>query len=362
MAYFYGKWALDSDASVSGSYSCVINFKVGEDDYKGITISQNGVSLTSENGDPYVPVEDDGKLFLDFGEGARSSSIDKGFCGAFMECFYPYSDDANIIGMDPLISVEGYYLTLERTSYADRYTLYINGDRCYDFDFRNTINLTKLIPDGTESCEIYVVAYYEDDVFDSTGKAIPFSVTSNTVTFSLTSEPDEPDVPKEVTEYLIKTETLKDIANAIRERRGFSYQIPAVAFADEIRSIESETSSPTCIDLAATENGQYLPEEYGVDYFSEVNVNVPIPKPNIETLDVTENGVYNPPEGVDGYSTVTVNVEGGNSKATTVALDFRNYEKGSFTETLSNGLVLTHTVEFDDGTPTSVDNIEVTGV
>lgn len=328
MAYFYGKWALDLDASVSGSYSCVINFKVGEDDYKGITISQNGVSLTSENGDPYVPVEDDGKLFLDFGEGARSSSIDKGFCGAFMECFYPYSDDANIIGMDPLISVEGYYLTLERTSYADRYTLYINGDRRYDFDFRNTINLTKYIPDGAESCEIYVVAYYEDDVFDSTGKAIPFSVTSNTVTFSLTSEPDEPDEPAEATEYLIKTETLTDIANAIRERRGFTYQIPAVAFADEIRSIESETSSPTCIDLAATENGQYLPEDYGVDYFSEVNINV----------------------------------KGGNSNATTTALDFTNYANGSFTETLSNGLVLTHTVVFDGGTPTLVDNIEVRGV
>lgn len=328
MAYFYGKWALDSDASVSGSYSCVINFKVGEDDYKGITISQNGVSLTSENGDPYVPVEDDGKLFLDFGEGARSSSIDKGFCGAFMECFYPYSDDANIIGMDPLISVEGYYLTLERTSYADRYTLYINGDRCYEFDFRNTINLTKCIPDGTESCEIYVVAYYEDDVFDSTGKAIPFSVTSNTVTFSLTSEPDEPDEPAEATEYLIKTETLTDIANAIREQRGFTYQIPAVAFAQEIRDIEHIEEQPSTEDLDVTEDGVYNPEDYGVKYFS----------------------------------TVRVMVACGNSNATTTALDFTNYANGSFTETLSNGIVLTHTIIFDGDLPIWVDNIDVNGV
>lgn len=332
MAYFYGKWALNPDASISGSYSCVINVKVGEDDYKGITISQNGVSFTAENGDPYVPVEDDGKTFIDFGEGARSSAIDKGFCGAFMEFFYPDTDDSKIIGMDPSISVVGYYLIFERISYADRYELYVDGIRRYTFRIVNSIDLTKYITnDGAESHDIYVEAYFDNDVFDSTGKAIPFSVTSNTVTFSFTSEPDdpdEPDEPKEVTEYLIRTETLTDIANAIRELRGFSYQIPAVAFADEIRSIESETSSPTCIDLAATENGQYLPEEYGVDYFSEVNVNV----------------------------------EGGNSNATTTALDFTNYANGSFTETLSNGLVLTHTVVFDGGTPTVVDNIEISGV
>ena len=52
--------------------------------------------------------------------------------------------------------------------------------------------------------------------------------------------------------------------------------------------------------------------------------------------------------------------EGG--RATTTALDFTNYANGSFTETLSNGLVLTHTIEFANGTPTAVDNIEVTGV
>lgn len=345
MAYFYGKWALNPYASISGSYSCVINVKVGEDDYEGITISQNGVSFTSKYSNPYAPSEDEGKIVIDFGEGARSTSIDKGFCGAFMEFFYPHSDDAKIIGMDPLISVAGYYLfILEQPICADRYVLYVDGRKRHDFRIADYLDLTKYIPnDGAESYEIYVEAYFDDDVFDSTGKAIPFSVTSNTVTFSLTSipfepdepdepddpdEPDEPDEPKEVTEYLIKTETLKDIANAIRERRGFSYQIPAVAFADEIRSIESETSSPTCIDLAATENGQYLPEEYGVDYFSEVNVNV----------------------------------EGGNSNATTTALDFTNYANGSFTETLSNGLVLTHTVVFDGGTPTLVDNIEISGV
>lgn len=35
-----------------------------------------------------------------------------------------------------------------------------------------------------------------------------------------------------------------------------------------------------------------------------------VPAPVIEALEVTENGVYNAPEGVDGYSPITVNVAG----------------------------------------------------
>lgn len=344
MAYFYGQWKLNSGVKLSGSYSCTINFTAGGGAYKEITIGQNGVSFIAENGDPFIPEEEYGTDIIDFGEGVRATSIDKGFCGAFMDSFAPYSENTKIIGIDPAISLVGNFLTITRRAYADLYFLYVNGSKVYEFspgEFANSVDLTNYISDdGDKSYDICVAAYYEDDVFDSEGRAIPFSVMSNTVAFSFTSEPDEPeepdvptdpeepDEPTEVTAYLIKTETLTDIANAIRERRGFTYQIPAVAFAQEIRDIEHIEEQPSTEDLDVTENGVYNPEDYGVEYFS----------------------------------TVRVMVEGGNSNATTTALDFTNYANGSFTETLSNGLVLTHTVVFDGGTPTLVDNIEVRGV
>ena len=59
--------------------------------------------------------------------------------------------------------------------------------------------------------------------------------------------------------------------------------------------------------LAVTENGTYTPPE-GVDGYNPVTVNVPAPQPVIETLTVTENGTYTSPAGVDGYNPVTVNV------------------------------------------------------
>ena len=58
--------------------------------------------------------------------------------------------------------------------------------------------------------------------------------------------------------------------------------------------------------LTVTENGTYTPEE-GVDGFSSVDVNVPSDPPVIQSLSVSHNGVYTAPEGVDGYNPVTVN-------------------------------------------------------
>ena len=58
--------------------------------------------------------------------------------------------------------------------------------------------------------------------------------------------------------------------------------------------------------LTVTENGTYTPEE-GVDGFSSVDVNVPSDPPVIQSLTVTCNGTYTAPEGVDGYNPVIVN-------------------------------------------------------
>ena len=56
-----------------------------------------------------------------------------------------------------------------------------------------------------------------------------------------------------------------------------------------------------------TANGTYTAPE-GVDGFSPVTVNVPASQPVIEAKNITANGTYTAPEGVDGYSPVTVNV------------------------------------------------------
>ena len=56
-------------------------------------------------------------------------------------------------------------------------------------------------------------------------------------------------------------------------------------------------------DLIATQNGLYIPPQ-GVDGFRQVLVDV---SPNLEELSVTSNGIYIP-SGVNGYSKVNVNV------------------------------------------------------
>lgn len=73
---------------------------------------------------------------------------------------------------------------------------------------------------------------------------------------------------------------------------------------DDIVHIESLVVEPVLESLSVTGNGVYTPEE-GVDGFSSVEVEV---NPVIESLEVSENGVYTAPEGVDGYSPITVQI------------------------------------------------------
>ena len=58
--------------------------------------------------------------------------------------------------------------------------------------------------------------------------------------------------------------------------------------------------------LTVTANGTYEPTE-GVDGYNRVVVNVPPTIPDIESLTVTENGIYT--ASGDGFNPVTVNVE-----------------------------------------------------
>lgn len=77
-------------------------------------------------------------------------------------------------------------------------------------------------------------------------------------------------------------------------------------YAEKIAEIP-QGSDPVIQLKNITENGIYSPEE-GVDGFAPVIVSVPQPQPVIQAKNITENGTYNPPTGVDGFAPVVVNV------------------------------------------------------
>ena len=64
---------------------------------------------------------------------------------------------------------------------------------------------------------------------------------------------------------------------------------------------------PVVEALSVTENGIYNAPS-GVDGFTPVDVNVPSREPVLESLSITDNGTYTPSAGVDGYNSVDVNV------------------------------------------------------
>ena len=64
--------------------------------------------------------------------------------------------------------------------------------------------------------------------------------------------------------------------------------------------------------LEVTENGTYTAPD-GVDGYSPVSVNVPIPEIKLQEKTITENGEYTADAGFDGLAKVLVNVESGGS-------------------------------------------------
>ena len=75
--------------------------------------------------------------------------------------------------------------------------------------------------------------------------------------------------------------------------------------SDDTVEIPSMGGNPRILSLSVLENGVYNAPE-GVDGYDPVTVEVP--DPVIQSLRATENGSYNVPEGVDGYNPVTVDV------------------------------------------------------
>lgn len=107
---------------------------------------------------------------------------------------------------------------------------------------------------------------------------------------------------------LYEETNIQDIANAIRAKNGTQNQYTVAQMGNAVRAIETQPDLET---LNVTENGNYLPSA-GKDGFSSVSVNVSGGEAVVQPLSVAQNGTYNPPSGVDGYAPVTVDVsEGG---------------------------------------------------
>lgn len=106
---------------------------------------------------------------------------------------------------------------------------------------------------------------------------------------------------------------IQAIASAIRGKNGLTDTYKTSEMAAAITNLPaSGGSEPVIRPLNVTENGEYTVPE-GVDGYNPITVNVPT---NVMAKEITANGVYNPvDDGVDGYSPITVNVptSGGSS-------------------------------------------------
>jgi hypothetical protein len=111
-------------------------------------------------------------------------------------------------------------------------------------------------------------------------------------------------------------EKLNAIGDAIREKTGKTDKLTLDQMPTEIASIETgggtTPADPIIEALSVTENGTYTAPD-GVDGYSPVTVNVPIPEKEIvlQNKTIEENGTYTADSGYDGLGQVTVNVSGG---------------------------------------------------
>lgn len=110
---------------------------------------------------------------------------------------------------------------------------------------------------------------------------------------------------------LYEENNIQGIANAIREKNGSQNVYTVAQMGNAVRAIHTP---PNLEVLNVTNNGNYLPSA-GKEGFSEVNVNVSSPSyiPIIQPLNIDHNGIYPIPSGVDGFGPVTVNVSGSSS-------------------------------------------------
>lgn len=98
--------------------------------------------------------------------------------------------------------------------------------------------------------------------------------------------------------YVVKEQSLKNLADQVRIKAGTPDTLYDI---DDMSAAISTLGMPELEELNVTENGEYTPTKYG---FSRVTVDVQPPR---EEINITENGEYTPTSY--GYSRVTVDVQ-----------------------------------------------------
>ena len=98
--------------------------------------------------------------------------------------------------------------------------------------------------------------------------------------------------------YVVKEQSLKNLADQVRIKAGTPDTLYDI---DDMSAAISTLGMPELEELNVTENGEYTPTTYG---YSRVTVDVQPPR---EEINITENGEYTPTSY--GYSKVTVDVQ-----------------------------------------------------
>ena len=106
---------------------------------------------------------------------------------------------------------------------------------------------------------------------------------------------------------VIKEQSLKDLADVLREKSGTAQPMDI----DEMIEVADSLGLPELEELNVTENGEYKPTTYG---FSKVTVDV---QPELEELTITKGGTYLPTKY--GFSKVVADVP-----------VYRNFEEEEF--------------------------------
>ena len=97
--------------------------------------------------------------------------------------------------------------------------------------------------------------------------------------------------------YVVKEQSLKNLADQVRIKAGTPDTLYDI---DDMSAAISTLGMPELEELNVTENGEYTPTKYG---YNRVTVNV---QPELEELTITKGGIYTPTKY--GFSKVTANV------------------------------------------------------
>lgn len=103
---------------------------------------------------------------------------------------------------------------------------------------------------------------------------------------------------------LILDSTLKAIADAIRSKTGKSAKMTPAQMKTEIGTLSKPSGTKT---VSVSANGT---RTENIKSYENVKIQTNV-SPNLTQLSVTQNGTYTPQTGMDGFSAVTVDVQGG---------------------------------------------------